>query len=134
MPPSIIILVRRPADGLRLAALLALWLVMLSLPASAFGQGVSKSYQLRAVFLFRFTQFVEWPPDAFDDPDSPIIIGILGQNPFGEALKLAVKGETALGRPLQVMQFRDVTEIKKCHVLYISQSEAPRLQKILQSL
>jgi hypothetical protein len=108
--------------------------VGLLLGATALAQTVSKSYQLRAVFLFRFTQFVDWPADAFATPESPITIGILGEDPFGDALALAIKGETAHGRSLQIVHFRRVEEVKNCHVLYICESESSRIQKIMQVL
>src|SRR5437867_1187382 len=52
-----------------------------------------KEYQVKAVFLFNFAQFVEWPPAAFADDKSPIVIGILGDDPFGAYLDEVVRAE-----------------------------------------
>ena len=124
---------QRMKSGPHLAYLTGLLLFAASAaPASA--QNVSKEYQLRAVFLFRFTQFVDWPTNAFATRESPIVIGVLGEDPFGEALRLAVKGETAHGRPLQVKHFRNLEEMDVCHVLYISDSEASQIRRITQAL
>jgi hypothetical protein len=89
------------------------------LTASAFAQ-VSKEYQLKAVFLWRLAQFTEWPRDAFESADSPIVICLLGDNPFGDALDAAVRGETAHGRNLAVRHHRSVEQIRSCHILYIT--------------
>ena len=116
------------------ASVLTCFTLLLLFLLSAFSvraQTVSKEYQLRAVFLFRFTQFVDWPTNVFATPQSPMVIGVLGDNPFGDALRLAVKGETAHGRPIQIKHCRDLEESKTCHVLYISDSEAPRLKHII---
>src|SRR5436190_16345284 len=87
---------------------------------------LSNEFQLKAVFLFNFTQFVEWPREAFADPDEPLIIGVLGTDPFGVYLDQTVQGEKINGRSLEVRRYRSVAEIEACHVLYISTSEAPR--------
>lgn len=91
-------------------------------------------YQLKAVFLFNFTQFVEWPRDAFSDGQAPLVIGILGTDPFGGYLDETVRGEKVHNRPLVVRRYGSVAEIESCHVLFISRSEAPRLQEILARL
>lgn len=105
----------------------------LMLAASLHAQPAGE-YQIKAVFLFNFAQFVEWPPEAFANPQSPIIIGVLGRDPFGKYLDEAVAGETANQRPLRVQRYRRVDEIKDCHILYISSSEDERLDQILARL
>jgi hypothetical protein len=94
----------------------------------------TKEYQVKAVFLFNFAQFVEWPSAAFTSARAPIVIGVLGQNPFGSYLDEAVRGETVEDRPLEVQRYRRVDEIKTCHILFISRSEASRLGEILMAL
>jgi len=95
---------------------------------------VASEYQLKAVFLFNFTQFVDWPPEAFPDSSSPVVIGVLGKDPFGDYLDETVRGETVNGRPLTVQRYSRVDEIKTCHVLFVSDSEADRMAQILASL
>ena len=94
----------------------------------------AKEYQVKAVFLFNFAQFVEWPPTAFAGASSPIVIGVLGENPFGEYLDETVRGEKVGNRPLEVQHYLQVDEIKTCHVLFVSRPEARRLEQILVSL
>jgi len=95
---------------------------------------ISPEYQVKAVFLFNFAQFVDWPAKAFPEPQAPMIIGVLGNDPFGAYLDETVRGEKVNGRPLVVQRYRRVGEIKNCHVLFISQSETDRLEQILTSL
>jgi len=97
------------------------------LTAPAFPQA-SKEYQLKAVFLWRLAQFAQWPSDAFEGPDSPLVICVLGENPFGDALDAAVRGETAHGRKFVVQYHRVIDQIKTCHVLYIT-GAGPRQAK-----
>lgn len=96
---------------------------------------LSREYQIKAVFLFHFAQFVEWPSPAFPDAQTPLVIGVLGDDPFGRYLDETVRGETVNHRPLVVRRFRSVDEIDDaCHVLFISRSETGRLEQILASL
>jgi hypothetical protein len=91
-------------------------------------------YQIKAVFLFNFAQFVEWPADAFEDARSPLVIGVLGRDPFGSHLDEVVAGETINGRPLKIQRYRHAEEIKVCHVLFISDSGDARLEQIFAQL
>ncbi|HXF09437.1 MAG TPA: YfiR family protein [Desulfuromonadaceae bacterium] len=94
----------------------------------------SKEIQIKAVFLFNFAEFVEWPTNAFVDPHAPLVIGVLGEDPFGSFLDDTVRGETVNGHPLAVRRYQDVSEIKDCHILFISRSEADRLEQIVAAL
>jgi hypothetical protein len=94
----------------------------------------SPEYQLKAVFLFNFAQFVDWPPKAFPDPQAALVIGVLGDDPFGSYLDETVRGEKVNNRPLLVQRYRRVAEIRTCQVLFISPSETDRLEQILTGL
>jgi hypothetical protein len=94
----------------------------------------SKEYSVKAVFLFNFAQFVEWPSDAFASGQTPLIIGILGDDPFGAYLDQTVRGEKVNSHPLVVRRFHRVEDITTCHVLFISRSEMNRLEQILNGL
>jgi hypothetical protein len=101
---------------------------------AATGQTISHEYPLKAVFLLNFAQFTDWPTNAFDQPDSPLVIGVLGDDPFGPLLDDVVRGETVNGRKFVVERYRRFEDIKTCHILFISQSEIKRLDKIMESL
>jgi hypothetical protein len=98
---------------------------VLSVPAFA---QVSKEYRLKAVLLWRLAQFTRWPTDAFEAADSPLVICVLGENPFGDALEAAVRGETAHGRKLVVHSRRAIDQLRTCHVVYIT-GAGPRQAK-----
>ena len=91
-------------------------------------------YQLKAAFLLNFTKFVEWPPAGFAEPTSPIVLGILGENPFGNILERTIRDKTINNRPLVVKAFRSSADATNCHILIISTSEKARLPEILANL
>jgi hypothetical protein len=94
----------------------------------------SKEFQIKSVFLFNFAQFVAWPPEAFSGPQSPLLIGVLGEDPFGRALDDVVTGEAIMRRQLVVERFHRVEDIKSCHILFISTSEAEKFEQIFAAL
>jgi hypothetical protein len=91
-------------------------------------------YQVKAAFLFNFAKFVGWPSNAFGDAGAPLVIGVLGQDPFGSYLDDIVRGERVDNRQLMVQRYRSTGEIKNCHVLFISRSESGRLNQVVSSL
>ena len=110
-------------------------LFMFFLPKSNLpGQTISKEYQIKAAFLFNFAQFVDWPPNALDNASTPMVIGILGDDPFGGFLDETVRGEKVNGHPLIVQRYQQVQEATNCEILYISHSEKDQLTDILARL
>jgi hypothetical protein len=89
---------------------------------------------VKAVFLFNFAQFVDWPPAAFPDTEAPLVIGILGDDPFEGFLDQTIRGEQVRGRAFQVRRYHSVDEIRTCHILFIRKQPAGRLGEILASL
>jgi hypothetical protein len=94
----------------------------------------STEYQIKAVFLFNFTQFVEWPANAFPEKQSPLVIGVLGQDPFGTYLDETVKGEKVNGHPLVVRRFNNTDEASLCHILFIHSDKTEHLDQVLKTL
>jgi hypothetical protein len=109
---------------------------LLLLPgSSAWAQPITAPEpQVQAAFLYNFTKLVTWPTNAFASPSAPIIIGVLGKDPVGPALESVVKDKKVNGRPVQMLPFKTVAEIKICHVLFISKSERRRLDATLKTL
>lgn len=90
--------------------------------------------ELKAVFLLNFARFVDWPASAFDHAQSPIVIGVLGDDPFGRVLDGVIAGEMAMNRPLAVRRFAHAENVAACHILFISRSETRRYEQIFASL
>jgi hypothetical protein len=110
-----------------------IWLLLVGGDGRA-QQSQPTEYQIKAAFLFNFAKFVQWPPAAFAGVTSPIIIGILGENPFHDDLARTIRNKTVDDHPLLIKEFRSPKEATNCHILFISTSEKKRLPEILKSL
>jgi len=122
------------AGRLKLLAIALMGLLVCGNAHVAAAVDTPTEYQVKAVFLYNFAQFVEWPAAAFADDRAPLVIGVLGEDPFGPDLDAAVRGETVNHRPLLVRRYRDISQVEACHILYISGSEGSHLEKILSAL
>jgi hypothetical protein len=123
---------RRPRTIRVCLILLVLWSAVSS-PLSA-QSSVSKEYQIKAVFLFNFAQFVKWPDRVFTRSDEPFRIGILGDDPFDGFIDATVQGEKVDGHPLVIQRYASVADIKVCQILFISRSESEKMEGILSDL
>jgi hypothetical protein len=102
----------------------ACWLSLLGGTARA---DVSKEYQVKAAFLYNFTKFVEWPPARFADDTSPIVIGVLGRNPFGDELEKIVKDRNVKRRAIVVKLVSTADDVLTVHLLFVPAGEETRL-------
>jgi len=104
----------------------------------------SREYQVKAAFLYNFIMFVDWPAEKIGDNNQPIIIGIIGKDPFEGAFE-PIKDKQAKDRKVIVKRFKGLEElkkadkaeidqtieaIKKCHLLFISSSEKGAAKEI----
>lgn len=106
------------------------------LSASASMAAVAPEYRVKAVFLFQFAQFVEWPgADIVADAAPPFAICVLGEDPFHEYLDETVQGEAVKGRQLTVRRYHRAQELpqelENCSILFIARSEMDQLDSIL---
>jgi len=116
------------------AATVLLTVLFLPPPVQSAPAEAKSEYALKAVFLYNFCRFIEWPKSAFSSPNEPIIIGIIGDDPFGSLLNEAVQGETQHGRTIQIEHYRRPDAIGHCHLLFVSRSESGRLDAILAAV
>jgi hypothetical protein len=87
------------------------------LPAQPSAQVTAEEYRLKAAFVYRFPQFVEWPAATVRESRT-VDLCVLRPNPFGSDLEQLAVGEASAGRPLRVRVVDSVAEIQGCSVLY----------------
>ena len=115
--------------------------VSLSWAPEAFAQAPNSSdsseYLIKAGFIFNFAKFVEWPATAFAQPDSPIVIGILGTDPFGTIIDQIVQNKKIGARGFVVKRLKwgtDVKELRDCKILFVSASEKAHMDEVVQTV
>jgi hypothetical protein len=115
-----------------------LWIAALALIAPADSPAEQKTTTLerriKAAFLYKFSGYVEWPAAAFPHPETPVTIGIADDEPLAAELASMVAGRTSAGRPISVVQLDPGDRPERLHILFIAQSEAPRIRSWVESL
>jgi hypothetical protein len=90
--------------------------------AGAGGEAALTEYQVKALFLMNFTKYVDWPASAFAGTNTPITIGVYGENHFGDDLQKVVAGRNINGRSIVIRQITSTNDLAGCQVLFISRS------------
>jgi hypothetical protein len=120
----------------RLTACLMLVLLWLAgVPAFSQETPVPEA-DLKAAFLYNFTKFVEWPPEAFPREDSRFTVGVFGDEEFTSTLRtlLQDKKAQAHGHPFLVRKITSAQDAKSCQVLFFRESETRRFSQLYDSI
>jgi hypothetical protein len=96
--------------------------------------GALSDYQVKAAYLYYFTTFVDWPPESFAQTGNELIIGVLGDDPFGGILDDTLRGKSVNNRRLVVRRFASARDARDSHILFICASEQDRVPSILKAL
>ena len=89
-------------------------------PANAGVPTEAPEADLKAATVYGMTIFVEWPKTKFPDKDSPVVIGVLGNDAVAEGLDaIARSGKNIGGRSFTVLQLKPGDDIQKSHVLFV---------------
>ena len=113
-----------------LAAALAL-VLWTAAAAAAQPDTPASEVQIKAAFLYKFGDFVQWPPASFARPDTPFTIGVMGAEEVAAALEQLVADRKVQGRPVLVRRVRRGEPLAGLHVLFIGRAEGSRLAEIL---
>ncbi len=126
---------------------LALLLVPI-VPKAQADTAPNKEQQIKAAFIYNFIKFVDWPKEKTADSNEPIIIGIIGKDPFGRVFE-PIKNKKVKNRIVVIKRFKSFEEIKKlgehdkaefnrsinylrkCHLLFVCSSEKDKVKEVL---
>jgi hypothetical protein len=95
----------------------------------------SSEYLIKAGFIYNFAKFVDWPSTSFSQPDAPIVIGVLGTDPFGNVLDRIVADKKIGSRGFVVRRYKwgkDLKDLRDCQILFVSASEKAHTEEIVE--
>lgn len=99
-------------------------MMMLGQASRAWSQDAeaSSEYLIKAGYIYNFAKLVEWPTTSFAQSDSPIVIGIVGTDPFGPIIDKVLEGKRINGHPFVIRRLKPTAEVKECHILFLGSS------------
>lgn len=111
---------------------LALLAALLGLPALRAQPVSATEYQVKAAYLLKFGSYVEWPPQAFEQRDSPFVIGVLAADAVAEEVERAAVAAMVEGRPVQVRRLEPSDAgTTGAHMVFIDRSRSGQLADTL---
>ena len=105
-----------------------------------------KEYEVKAAFIYNFLKFIDWPKEKMANSGKQIIIGFIGENPFGPAADV-FKNKKVEDRDVTLKYFGGLEQIEKmpekdraaneeslknCHLLFICPSEQKQVSEIIE--
>ena len=121
----------QPLARMVTAALDALTVLITTARDDVAGSPALSEYQVKALFLFNFAKYVDWPTNAFGDDSTPIVIGLVGESGLGDDILQQVGAKTINNRPVVFKHVANEQEYRSCHILFVCASEKDHLSAIL---
>jgi hypothetical protein len=115
-------------------AIIAGWLLLSASPKALSQNAEGAEYPVKLAFLFNFTHFVEWPPDSFRDPGAPLVICIVGRDPFSQNLEAELRTRKVGDRPVEVRTLIPNDKLRVCHIVFVPVTEKNQSDRILRGL
>jgi hypothetical protein len=99
--------------------------------AQAQGLGTVRESAVKAAFLYKFGNFVEWPAEAFGSPAAALVIGVFGDDAVASELEQITGGRVVEGHPVRVLRVRDRQDLVPMHILYAGGPREGRSRELL---
>ncbi len=115
------------------AAVLAIAAFLLGAPS---GRAADRSleYAVKATFLYKFAPFVEWPPSAFDQPNAPFVLCIVGNDPFADSVEKTIASQRVGDHPVLLRRLATVDGKAGCHLMFAAGSQAQTTAQALDAV
>jgi hypothetical protein len=85
---------------------------------------------VKAAYIYRFLEYVSWPPESLKSPADPIVIGVTQDDQVTAELQRIARERLAQNRKLAVHLVKQVRD-PAVHVLFVAAPDAPRVFKAM---
>ena len=105
-------------------------LIGIIMMVTSFQSAWAQKEKYHSIFIYNFSKYVKWP-DAQNS--GKFVIGILGSSPIQKDLKAMAAAKQVNGMTIEIKQFKSVSEVKDCHILYVSATESAKFDQVLSN-
>lgn len=113
-----------------LTALTATALLGVAVPA----QSAVTENDVKAAFLPRFARYVDWPVSAVPGGSAPIVLCVIGSDPFGDGLDAAARSQSVDGKRILVRRLSSVAGAGGCQIAYVGATNGESVGQLLVAL
>jgi hypothetical protein len=86
---------------------------------------LNREYAIKAAYLYQFSRYVQWPAQSFAGDQAPLVLGVLGADPFRDILDAIARTKQVEGRSIVIRRFSSMAEYTPCHILFVASSAGP---------
>ena len=86
-------------------------------------------YKVKVAYIYNFTRYIRWPASAFNGDHAPLVIGVLGENPFGATIDRLAKRKKTQGRQIVVRRYPSPQDYRPCHMLFVGGANGAELRQ-----
>lgn len=95
-------------------------------------QTIDTNAKIKAMFIYSFTRYVEWPSDY---KQGNFVIGVMGSGSLVSELdKMANSGKRAGSQAIEVKSFATSSAISRCHMLIVPSDFKGNLAEVLAKI
>ena len=110
---------------------LIFFIVSCSITGNIIAQRQEREANLKAVFIYNFTKYIEWDTT---NADNIFTIGIIGSSPITESLLDIARMNTVDNKKIVIRHFTKPEEISYCNILFIPRKIPFSLESILDKV
>lgn len=89
--------------------------------------------RVKAAFIYKFVDYVEWPETAFAQPGAPVMIAVIGADAVADELAQIAEGRKVNERAVIVKRIRSGDSLSGVHILFIGSGAVAQLAPLLQA-
>jgi hypothetical protein len=87
------------------------------------GEAAASEAQVKAAFLLHFPKYVDWPANAFPETNSPVVVGVLGDEDVADEFSAMSAGKVIDGHPIRLIRAPTIAQCSHCHIVFIGMRE-----------
>lgn len=101
--------------------------LLLFLLIFSFIEAKSQNEKFKALFMYNFTKYIEWPGDK---RSGDFVVGIFGNSPMKRELEVIATKKKVGNQPIKVKVFKSISDIGACHILFIPSGKSSSLEEV----
>jgi len=102
-------------------------LILSILVFSLFQVWAQNVYAVHANIIYRFTKYINWPDDK---KNGDFVIGVVGDTPLYDELKIFISNKSAAGQPFVIKKFSANATAYNCQILFVCDDESRSVKRI----
>ena len=100
-------------------------------PAWAADDDGTAEYQVKAAFVCKFGNYVDWPPQTLGAAGEPFRIGVLASSAVAEDFRRTAAAASVAGRPVEVRRLVRGEVPDGLHVVFVSRAMASHAGEVI---